>query len=336
VTGLAASTAYDFTVIAVNSAGQSAASTTASATTLIATPGIPGTPTISAIAQSSATVGWSAPVSGGAAATYTVQYRVSGTTTWNQVTGLVALSYSLTGLTASLQYDVQVAAANAGGASAFTSSAQFTTLVAMPGLPTALALGAAGSSSQTLSWSASSSGGAAASFNIRYSPASASNWTTLAGITVTTTTVTGLAAATAYDFEVQAVNAAGTSAWTAAVTGTTAVQGNYLLTPFAPAAGFTAAHGTNGIIAQVNDNSAAGDGGHTVPHAVNVAWATSSTVMPTTGMQSTVPYSNVGHNLWVTYANGPTAGGTWASWGIAYDTSSNIVATCVSPGFVFT
>jgi hypothetical protein len=38
----------------------------------------------------------------------------------------------------------------------------------------------------------------------------------------------------------------------------------------------------------------------------------------------------------VTYANGPTVAGTWYLWGIAYDANSNVVATCVSPGFVFT
>jgi hypothetical protein len=155
----------------------------------------------------------------------------------------------------------------------------------------------------------------------------------MSGITGTSTTVTGLTANTSYDYEIEAVNAGGNSGWTAATTASTA---NYLLTPYAPAAGYTAAHGTNGIIVQVNDNSSSGDGTHTVPHAVNVAWSVSNTVQPTTGMQSTVQYSTAGHNLWVVYANGPTVAGTWYLWGVEYDVNGNVVATSVSPGFVFT
>jgi hypothetical protein len=59
-------------------------------------------------------------------------------------------------------------------------------------------------------------------------------------------------------------------------------------------------------------------------------------VQPTTGMQSTVQYNSGGHDFWVVYANGPTVAGTWYLWGIATDASGNVVATCASPGFVFT
>jgi len=336
VTGLAPNTQYDFAVIAVNSAGSSGASSVVSATTLIAAPGMPGVPTVSGIAQTSATATWTPPTSGGAVASYSLQYRLTGATTWTQATGIANPTFGLSGLVAGSQYEVQVAAVNVGGTSPFSSSAQFTTLVAAPGTPVSLAASSATSTTQTLTWAASSSGGTPATFNVRYSMASANNWTTLTGITGTTATVSGLSSATSYDYEVQALNAGGTSAWTAAVTSSTAAPSNYLLTSFAPAAGYTAAHSTNGIIAQVNDNSASGDGGHTVPHAVNLAWSASSTVMPTTGLQSTVQYSNVGHNLWVTYANGPTTAGTWYLWGIAYDSGGNVVATCVSTGFVFT
>ncbi|MBS0559547.1 MAG: fibronectin type III domain-containing protein [Proteobacteria bacterium] len=336
VTGLAPSTQYDLSVFAVNSVGSGGTSSILTATTLVAGPGTPGALSVASIGQTSATANWLAPASGGAVASYVVQYRLTGATAWTQVSGLVALTYALSGLTAGSQYEVQVAAVNAGGTSAFTASTQFTTLVATPGTPASLAATSATSTTQMLTWSAPSSGGAPATYNVRYSLASANAWTTVSGIAGTTVTISGLSSATAYDYEVQAANAGGSSAWTAAVTSTTAVQSNYLLTPFAPAAGYTAPHGTNGIVAQVNDNSASGDGGHTVPHAVNVAWSTSSTAMPTSGLQSTVQYSNAGHNLWVTYANGPATAGTSYLWGIAYDSGNNVVATCVSTGFVFT
>jgi hypothetical protein len=336
VTGLASSTGYDFQVIAVNTAGSSSPSTIANGSTTVAAPGVPSGLAVATITQTTAAVTWTAPAAGGAVASYTLQYRPTGTSAWQQVAGIVALSDQLAGLSAGTQYDVQVAATNAGGTSAFTGTVTFTTVVAAPGTPTGLAAGTATSTTQPLSWTAPASGGPVVSYNVRYSVDGASTWTTVSGITGTSATVTGLSASTAYDYQVEAVNAGGTSAWSSQVVSTTAAPSNYLLTSFAPAAGYTAAHGTNGIIVQINDNSATGDGTHTVPHAVNIAWSTGNTTVPSSGLQTTTQYSNGGHNLWVTYANGPTTAGTWYVWGIAYDAGGNIVATCVSTGFVFT
>jgi hypothetical protein len=336
VTGLTASTAYDFQVLAVNSAGSSAPSPLANSTTTIAAPGTPTALTAGTMTQTTAALSWTAPGTGGAIASYTLQYRVTGAGSWTPVTGITTTGATLSGLTAGTQYDVQVAALNAGGTSAFTATTTATTVVASPGLPTGLAAGTATGTTQPLSWTAPATGGAVASYNVQYSVHAANSWTTVTGITGTGTTITGLTGSTAYDYAVEAVNAGGNSGWTATITATTAVPTNYLLTSFAPAAGYTAAHGTNGIIAQVNDNSSSGDGGHTVPHAVSVAWSTSATVQPTTGMQSTVQYNSGGHDFWVVYANGPTVAGTWYLWGIATDASGNVVATCASPGFVFT
>lgn len=337
VSNLTASTEYDFQVIAVNSAGSSTPSTLANGTTTIAAPGVPTALSAGTMTQTTAALSWAPPSTGGAVASYTLQYRVTGSASWTQITGINGSSSTISGLTAATQYDFQVAAVNAGGTSAFTATTNATTLVAPPGLPTGLTAGTPTSSSQPLSWTIPSSGGAVASYSVRYSLHGQNAWTTATGIVATSTTITSLAGNTSYDYEVQAVNAGGSSNWTAATTATTAVAPNYLLTPVAPAAGYTAAHGTNGIIAQVNDNSASEDGSHTVPHSVNLAWSVSNTVQPTTGMQTTVQYTNnTGHNLWVTYANGPTVAGTWYLWGIAYDANSNVVTTCVSPGLVFT
>ncbi len=337
VSNLTASTEYDFQIIAVNSAGSSSPSTVANGTTTIVAPGIPTAVSVGAITQTAIPVSWTAPSTGGTVASYTLQYRVTGAGSWIQITGITTASTTISGLTAGTQYDLQVEATNSGGISGFTSTTNATTLVAAPALPTGLAAGTATSTTQPLSWTAPTTGGTVTSYSVRYSLHAANVWTTVTGITATATTITGLVGSTSYDYEVEAVNAGGNSGWTAATTATTAVPPNYLLTAYAPAAGYTAAHGTNGIIAQVNDNSASQDGSHTVPHSVNLAWSVSSTVQPTTGMQTTAQYTNnTGHNLWVTYANGPTVTGTWYLWGIAYDTNGNVVATCVSPGFVFT
>jgi hypothetical protein len=208
-------------------------------------------------------------------------------------------------------------------------------------LPTALTAAAANTATNTtqpLSWTAPSSGGPVTSYSVRYSLHGASSWTTVTGITGTSTTITGLTAGTAYDYQVESVNAGGNSGWTAT---TTATPPNYYLTHYAPASGYTAVHGTNGIVAQVNDNSVSGDGSHTEPTTVSVAWSTSNTVAPTTGLQTAGVYYDTQlvppQNLWGAYANGPTSAGTYYLWGFAYNQSGALVATCVSPfGFVFT
>jgi hypothetical protein len=65
---------------------------------------------------SSITLNWSAPSSGGAVNSYTVQYRVTGNSTWSTyATGIAVTTASATGLVASTSYDFQVYAVNAGG-----------------------------------------------------------------------------------------------------------------------------------------------------------------------------------------------------------------------------
>jgi hypothetical protein len=343
VTGLTASTAYDFSVFAVNAAGNGTPSSVANATTTVAAPGTPTALTAGTMTQTTAPVSWTAPSSGGAVTTYTLQYRVTGAGSWTQITGLTVTSTTITGLTAGTQYDLQVAAVNAGGTSAFTATTNATTVVANPGLPTALTLGTATSTTQPLSWTAPASGGAVATYSVRYSVHAANSWTTVSGISGTSTTITGLTGSTSYDYEVESVNAGGNSGWTAASTGSTAAPSNYLLTQTnfgnagqTPAVGYSAAHGTNGIVAQVNDNSSSSDGSKTAAYAVNFAFSTSNSVQPTSGMQAAVQYSTGGHNLWVQYVNGPTTAGTWYLWALEYDSSGTIQSTTVTTALTFT
>ncbi len=337
VSGLAAATQYNFEVIANNAAGSSTASTVVTGTTLAAPTQAPGQVTgLTASGPTVSTVNltWTAPSSGGAVASYTAQYRVTGGGGWTTAaSGIVGTSYTVTGLAAATGYDFQVFAVNAAGNGAASAVATASTTVAAPGMPTGLAAGTATATTMPLSWTAPASGGAVASYSVRWSPAGANTWTTVASITGTSTTISGLTASTSYDFEVQAVNAGGNSAWTAAVTAVTTSGGNYSLSNINhnPADGATFTVNQGGIIAQISDDSAAIDGSHTVPASVAFYFSTSNSVVPTSGAQPATQWSNAGHNFWVQYINAPGTAGNYYLWAVAKDSGGNVVKTFIWP-----
>ena len=133
VTGLAHATAYNFQVIASNTAG-TATSSSASATTTAAAPNVPtglAAGTLLAITTSSLAITWSAAAIDGthdAATSYTAQYRVTSVGgSWTQVTGISGTTTTITGLSSATEYDFQVAAVNAAGAGSFSATANGTT-----------------------------------------------------------------------------------------------------------------------------------------------------------------------------------------------------------------
>ena len=85
------------------------------------------------------------------------------------------------------------------------------------GTPSSLAAGSITTSSATLSWAAVSG---AVSYNLQYKLSSATTWTTV-NTTATSYALSGLTAATAYQFQVQAVCASASSSYSAATTFTT-------------------------------------------------------------------------------------------------------------------
>jgi hypothetical protein len=126
ISGLSASTAYDFRVYA-DCAGTPLYSLVSTATTGAAVScTVPaGTGTIS-IAQNSATASWSA-VSG--ATSYTVQYRKTADPFFTSVvSNITGLYYDMTNLIQNTSYTWQVKANCTGGNSAFSSDVVFTTL----------------------------------------------------------------------------------------------------------------------------------------------------------------------------------------------------------------
>jgi hypothetical protein len=89
-------------------------------------------------------------------------------------------------------------------------------------IPTGLTSSNVTSTGATLSWAAVSG---AVSYNLQWKASSSSTWTTVTGRTTTSYGLTGLTASTSYQFQVQTVCSAGSSAYSAAASFTTSGAG---------------------------------------------------------------------------------------------------------------
>lgn len=192
--GLSASTAYTFKVVAKNSAGSSTGVTvnaTTSAPPVSAPADVTGLGT-SNVTYNAAIVNWTAS---------------SGATSYDVYQGALLLgntastSYNVTGLSASTQYTFKVVAKNSAGSSAGVTTT-VTTAVAPPADVTNLAASSITQTTLTLGWTASTG---ASSYDVY-------NGTTLLGNATTNSyNITGLTAGTAYTFKVIAKNVSGSS-----------------------------------------------------------------------------------------------------------------------------
>ena len=205
VSGLAASTAYSFTVVAVLGGTPSTASNAATATTKAPVPpAAPTSLTATAISSSQINLGWTASSSSGV--TYTVY---SGSTAI--ATGLVGTSYSATGLAASTAYSYTVVAVSSTGTSAASNLASATTQAASvttPAAPFGLAASPGSTSQVNLNWQPSTTSGA--TYNVYIGTVSGAATTLAAtGVTSQNYAVTGLLDGTAYYFTVKAVSSGG-------------------------------------------------------------------------------------------------------------------------------
>lgn len=164
----------------------------------------PGAVAVTQTGANTATVAWTRTA--GRVTDYLVEYRVNAGS-WGQLTRPQSIDITalLTGLTALSTVEVRVSAINEQGMSV-PSVASAVTLVAVPAQVTGLAAGTATTSSQPLTWTAVSG---ANSYLVEYKTTAGSTWSQ-ATVNVANCTVTGLSAATSYDYRVSAVNAAGT------------------------------------------------------------------------------------------------------------------------------
>jgi hypothetical protein len=118
LSGLAAATSYDLTIVAVNNIGSGPISAVLTIITATSNP-VPGAPTavtISNITANSMTCSWTAPSLGGSGILYGVQYRVAGQTAWvSAASSLSATTIELSNLLPTTSYNIQVTASNSGG-----------------------------------------------------------------------------------------------------------------------------------------------------------------------------------------------------------------------------
>lgn len=113
------------------------AATPAVAAGALALPGQPTSLAAGSISQTTLSLTWTSSVTGGLAATYVVQYRVSGSGTWGTASGAVTgTSYTLAGLLAGTGYNIQVVGVNATGTG--LASSTLTASTAAAGLVTSI------------------------------------------------------------------------------------------------------------------------------------------------------------------------------------------------------
>lgn len=225
LTGLTSGSLYDWRVTATCASGTGAAAA-AQFTTLVPCTAPAGLAS-SSVTSNSATVSWSAV---SAATSYAVQYKLNSSGTWtNFSTAQTGTSANLTGLAASSLYDWRVSATCPSGTTAFTAAQFTTTAPAACNAPTGLS-STVTSNSASVSWTAVSG---AVSYAVDYKLNTASTWTSVSTAqTTTSANITGLAAATLYDWRVTTNCSAGSS--TAAAAQFTTAAASTCATAFEP------------------------------------------------------------------------------------------------------
>ena len=198
VSSLTSSTVYEFQVMSSCVSSTSAYSTSVSITTLAPPCSTPSGLTSSLVTASSATLSWTA-VSG--VASYAIQYRGIGTTAWTSATNTTN-SKTITGLNALTDYEFHVqSVCSSSNASVFSASASFTTLAPQCSIPSGLTSSLITENSVTIGCTAVSG---VASYAIQYRALGTSTWTSSTS-TTNSKNITGLIAATVYEFQVQSI-----------------------------------------------------------------------------------------------------------------------------------
>ena len=203
---------------------------------------IPGPPEIDTVTPGGGTlvVNWSAPTDIGETAitSYDLRYIREDATdksddNWSEVTGVGTLSnrsYTITGLSGGVMYEIQLRAHNDSGHGPWSQAEAEEPTVVAPAAPAITSI-SRGDRTLAVVWTApadTTGGGVITAYDVRYIETSEdetveANWTVRDNAWESGDlqyTVTGLTNATQYDVQVRAVNSAGDGAWSDTETGT--------------------------------------------------------------------------------------------------------------------
>jgi hypothetical protein len=306
---------------ATYSAGTIAFATMPTAAAVTAVPGQVGGLSRLGTTATTITVSWQSPSSGGVAASYVVQYRLTGTTSWSSGALVVSTTtYQITALQPTTGYDIAVIAQNIAGTG--VASAVLAVVTASAGqsiLPTQVSgLAATPTSSNTiqLGWSAQTGASAAANFTVQYRVTGSSSWTfSIAGVTGTGDSISELSAATSYDFSVIGVNGSGAGPVSATVTAVTlAASASVSSITWNSLPSGTYAHGSGAIGINALVSPAASP--------IQVGFSLSATAPPSSWTTTML----VNTNLWGAYVPTPATGGIWYTWAEGLDGSAQTVS----------
>ncbi len=219
ITGLTNGTTYKVKLLAVNTAGDGAASDAVSVTpravpsapnSLVATPG-----------DGSVSVAFSAGSDGGASIS-NYEYELNGSGSWFPFSPAVTTSPATISVTNGVAYTVKLRAVNVAGSGTASSASGSFTPRTTPSAPTSL-VGYRGYGSAEVSFTAGADGGSAIT-NYKYSTDNGATWTALSpAVTSSPVTISGLTNGTTYSIKLRAVNAAGDGAISDPVSVTPAV-----------------------------------------------------------------------------------------------------------------
>ncbi|MBL7700841.1 MAG: fibronectin type III domain-containing protein [Ferruginibacter sp.] len=174
-----------------------------SSTFLFTTPcSMPGSLSATAITNTSATLNWVPAVGNNNNTAFEVTYRLAGSSNaWTTVGNTTASTINVSGLTAGTTYDWRVRKLCTSLNSTYATD-QFTTTGVQPAcnMPTGLTSSGVTATQATVSWAAVSG---AINYSVQYKPAGSSTWSTAVITTATSRLITGLSAATLYDWQVR-------------------------------------------------------------------------------------------------------------------------------------
>lgn len=183
-------------------------------------------PSFGAATSTAIPVSWSNPSGGTAPFQFTVQYRLTGTATWTTwITDTAALSTTVSSLLTAARYEFQITASNGAG-SVTSPIAATNTLGFLSGGPSNVVASSPTSTTLALNWLPVQSDNPVA-YHVEYAAQGATAWSQFDdGNMNTSTTVTGLASNTTYNFQVIAktLGASYTSLAATGVTTAAAVQ----------------------------------------------------------------------------------------------------------------